>query len=101
MNIPGALKYTNGLVEIYPGLLGIKGISLTRRLGSSLTVFFSSERPYYVQLHSVLLHFIGPLDQSCHGEKNVTCKDLETTSAAFLVFLENLLFTYQVAQALP
>lgn len=68
-------------------------------MGSPLT-FFSSERPH-VQLHSVPLHRVGPLVQSCHGEKNVTYKDLETTSAAFLVFCENLLFKYQVAPALP
>lgn len=72
---------------------------LKRALGSSLT-FFSSERPH-VQLHSVPLHPVGPLVQSCHGEKNVTFKDLETTSAAFLVFLENLLFKYKIAPALP
>lgn len=71
---------------------------LKRALGSSLT-FFSSERPH-VQLHSVPLHPVGPLVQSCHGEKNVTFKDLETTSAAFLVFLENLLFKYKIAPAL-
>lgn len=99
MKILGNLKYTKSLVEICPGLLGLVDLLLKRKLGSPLTCF-SSERPH-VQPHSVPLHPVGPLVQSCHGEKNVTYKDLETTSAAFLVFLENLLFKYQVTPALP
>lgn len=50
-------------------------LPVKRDLGSPLT-FFSSERRH-VQLHSVPLHPVGPLVQSCPGEKKVTYKDLE------------------------
>lgn len=53
-------------------------ILLLKRDLRSLFTSFSLERPH-VQLHSVPLHPFGPLVQSCHGEKNVTYKDLETT----------------------
>lgn len=78
VKIPGNLKYTKISVESCPGLLDINNITLKKRDLGSLFTSFSLERPH-VQLHSVPLYPVGPLVQSCHGEKNVTYTDLETT----------------------
>lgn len=98
VKLPGDWKYTKRLVEICPGLLGIT-VSLKKRLGIS-SHRFSSERPH-VQLHRAPVHPVESLVRFCHGKKNVAYKGLWTTSAAFLVFLENVLFKYQVAPASP
>lgn len=98
--MPGDLKYAKRSVEICQDSWVLMVLLLKKRDSRSPLTIFSSERPH-VQLHSVPLHPVGTLVHSCHGEKNVTSTDLGTTSAAFLVFLENLLFKYQVAPVLP
>lgn len=80
MHISTTKVHFSTLVEICPGLSRLRSIMLKKRLGIS-SHFFLSERPY-VQLHSVPLHPVGPLVQSCYGKKNVSYKDLETTSEA-------------------